>query len=387
MMTIKTKTRMTAARLKAATTLGGAVLALTLAGLGALPASAGTELRLASAFGPNHPSAPGYDKLISELERLSDGRYSGQNFASGLVAPNEMLAALETGIVDVGSVLMAYYPAEFVESGLPGEMGLLNTSLMSSSGATTEYIATCPECLAEFTALREVFTGATTTSAYQILTKAPISSLADLKGMPLRTGSAAYSRWAEAIGATAVQMPAPEVFEALNQGVVEGHINSAGDLMAYQLYDIIHQVTKIDFGTFNGCSGASLRKEVWDGLSPEDRKIFMQAFNTGMTEILVQYQAKVDESIAEGQEKGIAFVDAPEDLKAANAAFLKADLAGMEERLTKKGITHAAEKIARFEALTEKWEKLTDGITDIAEYNDLVNREVWSKIDLASYPN
>lgn len=368
-------------------TLGRALLAATLAGMTGLPALAGTELRLASGFGPNHPSAPGYEVLISELSRLSDGRYSGQNFASGLVAPNEMLSALETGIVDVGSVLMAYYPAEFVESSLPGEMGLLNTSLMSSSGATTEYIVGCPECLAEFTAQGEVFTGATTTSAYQILTKAPIASLADLKGMPLRTGSAAYSRWAQAIGATAVQMPAPEVFEALNQGVVEGHINSAGDLMAYQLYDIILQVTQIDFGTFNGCSGASLRKAVWDGLSAEDRKIFIQAFNRGMTEILIQYQAKVDASIDEGKKQGIAFVDAPADIKAANAAFLEKDLAEMEERLTKKGIKNAAEKIARFKALTEKWEKLTDGLTDMAQYEALVNQEVWSKIDLATYPN
>jgi TRAP-type C4-dicarboxylate transport system substrate-binding protein len=369
------------------TKMVGAGLAAALSVASALPAVAADNLRMASAFGPNHPSARGYEKLASELERLTEGRFKAENFASGLVAPNEMLSALESGIVDVGSVLMAYFPAEFIEAGLPGEMGLLNTSLLSASGATTEYIATCAECLAEFTALGQVYTGTSTTSGYQILSKEPINALADLQGKTLRTGSAAYSRWAEKIGAVPVQMPAPAVFEALNQGVVEAHINSAGDLNAYQLFDIITQVTEMNFGTFNGISAASMRLAVWQDLSSADRALFMEAFNSGITEVLIQYKNNVNASIEKGKASGITFVPAAADILAANEAFLQEDLALMEERLTKRGITDAGTKIKRYQDLVAKWEKLTADVMDIAEYNALITREVWSKIDLASYPN
>jgi len=342
-------------------------------------------LRTSSAFGPKHTVAVGYKAFLKALDANSNGTVTGKDFPSGLVSPKEMVTGLRDGLVDAGTLLMAYFPSEFKDSNLPSELGLLGVSSWSSSAATTEYIITCPECLAEFSVLGTIYTGSSATTAYQILSQKPIRTLAEFKGVKVRSGSAAYSRWAAALGAIPVEMPAPEVFQALSQGIVDAHINTPGDLPTYQLYDIIKAVTVANIGTYNGVSTISIRKALWDGLTANERSLFWDAAQVGGAAVVEAYYKQVNEAIEEAKKRGIEFVDPADDFKAASAAFLDADMKAMEERLTKRGIKNSAEKIARFLALVKKWIALTDGITDAETFQKLLASEIYSKVDLNKY--
>ncbi|MBN8291189.1 C4-dicarboxylate TRAP transporter substrate-binding protein [Rhodobacter sp. NTK016B] len=344
------------------------------------------SIRTASAFGPNHAGAEGYRIFLETLSNETDGEWTGRDYPSGLVSPGEMVNGLRDGLVDVGSMLMPYFPAEFRESNLPSELALLGTDARVVSGAAAEYLLTCAECMAEFTQINQMYLGATATTPYQIIAVEPVRTPADLEGLRIRTGGAAFSRWAEHFGAIPVQLPAPEVFEGLSQGVIGAHYNAMSDLTAYNLYDLVGGVTEINLGTFNGVSTFSMRLDLWQGLPVETREAFIRAAVVGEAALTFRYIRETEMARERAIEAGIEVIEPDAAFREANAEFVAADLAALPERLESLGITDAPEKIERFQQLVARWQGLVAGVETQEEYAELLMSEIWSNIDLASFP-
>lgn len=362
------------------------ILGTFLAGLLATSAVAQTELRTSSAFGPNHVNAEGYKVFLEKLKVFTNGAYTGRDFPSGLVSPSEMVSGLQNGMVDVGSVLMPYFPAEFVEANLPAELAMVGNNGIAASAASLEYIVTCKECLAEFTRLGEVDLAGSATPAYQLLSVVPIRDVEDLKGLRVRTGGPAFTRWAEELGAVPVQLPAPEIFEAMSQGVVQAHYNTPQDLKSYNLFDVVKDITLINLGTFNGVSPFSMRLELWQSLSPEQRRAFVEAAQYGAAAVLFRYQEESTKALEKARADGIEIIEPSDALMTANQAFVKKEIAGLPARLEQKGIQGAEGKVQRFRDLLEKWQKLVQDVNSEEAYVDLLMKEIWDKVDLSSYP-
>jgi len=362
----------------------GAAVALALAlTSGAAPAQ--TNLRIASALGPKHVSSRGADIFLDKLHELTDGRYTGENFPSGLVTVPEILTAVRDGVVDSGNLAIPYFPAELVETNLPSELGMLSGDAVASTGASTEYIFSCAECQAELKAFNGIYLAGEATVAYQILATVPVRTVEDMKGLKIRTGAAAHARWAESLGAIPTQIPAGEIFEALSQGIVQAAYSTLADYRALQISDAAKFITLTNLGTFNGVSPFTLRSSVWESLSKEDKAHFLEAAQWGAAEYVIGYQEDAVAGRELGVQSGVEFTEIGDDFKAANRAFLDADNASIEKTLTEKGVANAGEKIARYKALLEKWTKLSEGVDTREEFVDLMMSEVISKLDLDTY--
>ena len=70
-----------------------------------------------------------------------------------------------------------------------------------------------------------------------IHTKKDLNSVADLKGLKLRSYSAVTSRFAELAGAIPVLVPAPEVAQAFRTGMIDAQINSSAGGVDTQTWD------------------------------------------------------------------------------------------------------------------------------------------------------
>lgn len=362
------------------------LMGAVLAGLLISPASAQTQLRTSSAFGPNHVNAEGYKVFLDRLKTLTNGAYTGRDFPSGLLAPSEMVSGLQTGMVDVGSVLMPYFPAEFVEANLPSELAMVGKNALAVSAAAVEYIVTCKPCLAEFSRLDEVYLAGSATPTYQLLSVVPIRDVAGLKGLRIRTGGPAFTRWAEAMGAVPVQLPAPEIFEAMSQGVVQAHYNTPQDLKSYNLFDVVKDITLINLGTFNGVSPFSMRLQLWQSLTPDQRHAFIEAAQYGSAAVLFRYEEETKKALEKARADGIEIIEPSKALTDANQAFVQEDLAALPAKLSEKGIKDADGKIQRFEDLVKKWRALVADVDSQDTYVDLLMKEIWDKVDLATYP-
>lgn len=353
----------------------------------AAPAIAQTEFRSASAFGPAHVNAvETFPYILQKVETLTEGRYKGKDFPSGLLTPSEMNNGLRDGIADMGSVVLPYYPSDFVETMLPTDLAVLGTDPQAAAAAATEYLVTCAECQAEFAAVEQVYLGTAGTPAYNLITTKPMNSLEDLKGQRIRGSGAVFSRWLEYAGATVVQMPTTETYEGLSQGIIAGTYASIPEIDNSQLYDVIDSVTLINLGILAADGVANVSQAFWLDVDPQDRAHFVTAVQHGAAVSGQAWRAKQEEVRAEGEKRGITFLEPSADFLAKKEAFVAEYLVSAADILTQKGVKDAAAKIERYKALVDKWEALlAQAGSDPEVIGALRNQEIWSKVDMTSY--
>lgn len=102
--------------------------------------------------------------------------------------------------------------------------------------------------------------------------KAPVQTLADLKGMKLRVpGSAGIKGFFEAAGAQPVTMPFPELFTGLQQGTVDGQDNGASITFNSRLFETQKYMTTTNHVYAMGTVTVSDRS--WAKLSGAQQKI------------------------------------------------------------------------------------------------------------------
>jgi len=360
-----------------------ATLALTSAMALACAAASADTIRATSGFGPAHPIAMHiYPELNAKLQEFTNGAWDLQDTPSGLVAPNEMSAALRDGVTEFGALLMPYFPAEFPEAALPSEISILGSSNLVVSSAVTEYIATCAECQAEFAANGQAYLGTDATPPYNLLTVEPVWKADDLKGMRIRTGAPLYAGFIAALGGEAAQIPSSELFESLSQGVISGTFSADHEIIANRLGDVIKYVTEVNEGVFNGAAVTTASAMLWGRMSPEDRAALARASQHGIAAGLFGF---IEDAETAREMESIEFIPMDPTLEAAKEKYNAELLAKAAQVLTDRGVTDAQAKIDRYKALIEKWEGLiTPGMT-AEELGELRYSEIFAKLDLAAY--
>ena len=136
-----------------------------------------------------------------------------------------------------------------------------------------------------------------------IHTKKEINSLADFKGMKLRSFSPVTSRLAELLGAIPVLIAAPEVPQALRTGMVDAQINSAAGGMDTQTWDStthVYNVQAILPQNMVIVSKAALAK-----LDPATQKAVRDAAAAAETRGWAASEAELDASLKTLASKGV----------------------------------------------------------------------------------
>ncbi|MDO5657761.1 MAG: C4-dicarboxylate TRAP transporter substrate-binding protein [Paracoccus sp. (in: a-proteobacteria)] len=358
-------------------TVSAAALLAVIAG-----ASAAETIRATSGFGPAHVLATDlFPEVNTRLSEFTEGAWDLNDTPSGLVAPNEMSAGLRDGVTEMGTLLMPYYPADYPESALVSELSFLGSNNFVVSAAATEYTVTCAECQAEFARNGQVYLGSDATPTYNLLTTRPVRSVADMRGVRIRTGSPLYASLVERMGGVAVQMPSSELFESLSQGVIDGTFSATHEIIANRLGDVIHYVTEVEEGVFNGASIAS-SAILWDRMSAEERQALARATQYGIGKALIAFNRDAEDARSV---EGIEFIPMDDTLRTARDEFNTEHLANAAQILEGRGVTNAAEKIARYEALIEKWEGLIQPDMSYEDMAQLRYDEIFANLDLASY--
>ncbi len=356
---------------KLVTTAG---LALVL-GAGAAQAQ---EMRLAPAAPGPHPAHYMYEKFALFLDEESGGSMSGTILGPEVIALPQMKDALQTGLASIGNALPLYFAADFPETGVAGDLALLGRSPHAMAWAMTEFGVFCEPCQAEFKKFGAVFLGAGSSDVYVLITKQPVRTADDLKGLRLRSGGAPYSRWAEHFGATPVNMPVGEMFEAMNQGTIDGTMGSIVDMLSFRLIDIATHVTLVPLGTYHVTSNFTVANETWAGLSVEQREQLVAAANRGDPQLTdrwaFQLPKAANEAVASTE---ISIIEPDPTFLEASEAFAKADV---EARVAENPLS------AEFAALVEKWTAIVDEIgNDPEALAARAQEEIWSKVDLETY--
>ena len=366
----------------------GAMLAST-------TAASATSLVFAHGYPTTHPLSVTYDRFIEHVQQNSDIELTVHSGGS-LLNLIETSPGVRDRVVDIGTILTAYYLAEFPNPNLIANMSMLITAGhvldapgTAMAGATMEYIFfECDDCRQDYARQNQIYLGSFATPAFDLLCRDSVRSVEDVAGKRLRSAAANYGRWAEHFGGVQVSVPANEIYESLSQGIVDCAMNAASEITGYQLHEVISSAT-VGFlgGVFSGVDPHNVNIETWRELSEDHRRVLLEASARGVAAATANFQKVATENTVNGPSMGVEIIRATDEMIAANLEFVEGDMAVVERQFSQEyGVQNTTEKMERIRALIDRWRDLTrDWDHSEESLHKLYQDEIFSKIDVSTY--
>lgn len=357
-------------------------------------AASAKDLRYSFGFPTSFATYPSIERYAEQVSKATGNKM--KVFANNLLTPAETMAGIRDGLADVAWDAMPYNPVDFSEGSLIADLSMMITAGSvpkvpgaAMTGAVLEYVfLNCPECLAQFKAKNSVFTAGTGTTPYYLICTKKITSLADIKGKRIRVAAGNFERWTGAVGASGISMPGNETYDALSQGVLDCSSNDLSQLVGQRFIDIAKfAIVGVPGGVYGGSAIAQWNRDVWKSMNKDQRAAVLKISARFAADSVVMFNDATSKSIETAKSKGVAIIEAGDDLKAATAAFVNGDKATIEKQFTEKyGLKNVAAKVAKSSELIEKWKKLTmDTPSDIDVLEKIFWDNIYSKIDAATY--
>lgn len=186
----------------------------------------------------SHPQTLAVKKMGEIFSELTDGRYQFEVYPNELLGPQrESLEQVQYGIIEM-AVIGNSNISSFEDGFLTFEMPFL----FDDEEHQKRFFETSPIVSELFSRLEKnnfrIVTNFTAGTRNMYASK-PIRSLADLKGMKIRTAeSDTYTKMMKYLGGSATPMSFGEVFTAIQSGVVDGAENNEASYNNSKHYEI-----------------------------------------------------------------------------------------------------------------------------------------------------
>jgi TRAP-type transport system periplasmic protein len=252
--------------------LQGTAAAAAAAGLPASQAFAqsSVELKLASFVPPSHsiwvdPITP----WSKDVAARSNGKMTVRLFPSMQLGgkPPELYRQMVQGIADVVFTLPGYTSSDFPMmsmSELPG-------TATDAEDGTRKLWANYKFFEKEFEAAKMLMLWNSDTAGLMSRDK-PIRTLADMKGMRIRTPSAAQSAQLEALGAIPVSMPVTQIYNSLERGVIDATMIPMSAMLDFKLLEVVKHLT-IDAPLGRSPFIVSMNRKRYESLPADLKKV------------------------------------------------------------------------------------------------------------------
>ena len=207
------------------------------------------------------------ERWKEEVEKRTNGQVEIQTFpGSTLLNAKNMFDGVKQGQADIGCLCMSYQPGVFpLTTVLEVPVGF-SSSVVPSLALWDLYEKYQPAAFNDVKVLAMF-----TTAPSNIMSKTPVKSLEDLKGLELRASGGA-SKVLEMLGAVPVSMPMSECPEALQKGLVKGLLSSLEVLKDFNFAEACRFETITNFQVYP--FAVVMNKDSWDNLPDDVKKVF-----------------------------------------------------------------------------------------------------------------
>ncbi|MDX1304357.1 TRAP transporter substrate-binding protein [Photobacterium sp.] len=236
------------------------------------------------------------------IETMSAGRIDIDLLPVGsIVKHTETLGAIKMGIIDGHITATGYFSGKDPAFGLIGNM----VGAWSDTTQLLQYInyGGGYELMTELYAPYGVkFVGGSTTGVESFVSKVPLNSVADLKGLKLRAPEGLVQQVFAAAGASPVNLPGSEVFTGLSKGVIDAADytvfstnQKAGmnDIATHPVQPGFHSLPLIDI---------SVSQKKWDKLPADLQEILTTSVRDLSYDITTQLKIADQQAVKEAEE-------------------------------------------------------------------------------------
>jgi len=237
----------------------------------ALPVRAQTTLTFSSWVPPTHHLTIWQVNWAADVEKATNGRVKFQSLPKHPSAPPGTFDAVKDGLMDLSYVTASYTPARHVlplMAELPGAGATAEINSVAFSRIHWKHFHKVGEY--NGVKLLAVWTHG---PGQMFNTKRAINSLADLKGMKIRTGGGIAEKFGNLLGASAFVKPAPESYELLASGVADGVFFPLESVISFKLDKVLKNATVFPGGFYSSSFGFFMNQDKWNKLSKQDQDI------------------------------------------------------------------------------------------------------------------
>ena len=320
------------------------------------PAAAQTVLTVSSWVPPTHSLSVAQKEWCDLVEKNSAGKVKCNILPRAVAAPPGTLDAVKNGLADVSFTVHGYTPGRFVLTQM-AEFGFLGDAAEPLSVAFNKVAMKHPQFAQEHQGVH-VLSYFTHGPGIVFNTKKPINKLEDLQGLKWRVGGGMVNEISKALGMNVTLKPAPESYELLSGGVMDGTLFPAESIESFKIDKIIKYATTFPGGLYNTSFVFMMNQAKYDKLSPDEKKAVDAASGETAARILGRNWDKVDRrAYALMQANNVQVTKA--DAKV--VSDVKAKTSALEAKWVKdaeaKGLKDAAKVLAEFRAEIAKASK------------------------------
>jgi TRAP-type transport system periplasmic protein len=293
--------------------------------------ASGVELKLADFQSPTHFVVDTtYTPFAESIAEGTDGEVTVSLFMGGELGPGpaEQYSRVVDGVTDIALSLPGYTASTFPKTLLTELPGVI------SPETGTEQILNNLDMLSD--EYRRVVLLALWNNAPNLLFTAdkPIRSIEDLQGLNIRVPSRNAGLVVQAWGANPVSMPAPEIYNAMQTGVIDGAMIDASTLDAFRLEEVTNYITMGMDSTISTFF-LIMNRDGFDELTEDQQQVVLDAgreaaVNGHAAWMQVSEQALADFEATEGKEVISLSSEEAEKFNAASAAVVEQVVAEAE---------------------------------------------------------
>jgi TRAP-type transport system periplasmic protein len=316
-------------------------------------ASAQTTLTLSAWVPPSHILTTLQREWCDMLAQKVPGQIKCNALPRAVAAPPATFDAVRNGLADISFTVHGYTPGRFVTTQM-AEMPFMGDSAEAASVAFQRVYARTPAIAEEHKGVKvlAVFTHG---PGLVLNTKRPISKVADLDGLKFRVGGGMVNEISKSLGMNVTLKPAPESYELLSTGVMDGTLFPAESVESFKLEKTIKHATIFPGGLYNTSFVFMMNQARYDSLPADVKKAIDEMSGEFAARMFGKGWDKVDR-------RGMAFMQANGvQFTRADPAFVKAiteRTAGLTDKWVKdaeaKGLKNARKVLTELRAEVAK---------------------------------
>lgn len=205
---------------------------------------------------------------VEQVAEATNGTVTIEIHPGGaLTAATDAYDNAASGAIDMGWALHGYTPGRFPLTDVI-ELPFMFDSAEEATNALWDLYEEFPELQEEYGDVHVIALWTHDTGNFYT-SEQPITE-PDLSGLTLRAPGPIQTDVIEGMGGSAVGMPAPEIYDSLERGVIDGLVTADTAIESFTLHEVVGHATLMNFyvaGQF-----LVMNQGTWDSLSPAQQE-------------------------------------------------------------------------------------------------------------------
>ena len=245
---------------------------------------------------PSHGvNATMFPWMIKQIEERTEGRVTAE-LKYNLAPPPAQADVVSDGLADISWITHHYTPGRFPSAliaDVPGMGG-------SAEALAVAYWRTYEKFFKQANEHGDLMVLALHSHGDGLLhTSRKISSLSEISGMKLRIGGGVAGLVGDALGAVAINVPAPKVYETLASHAADGVLMPMEAKKGFNLTEVAEHTYKMPSGFYHTSMATIMNRSKFESLEERDQAALNELFGEELSRITGRFW---DEFDAEGLE-------------------------------------------------------------------------------------